>query len=338
MIGNNTHYKIEIFESKVYICYNSIIIYSKRRSFKTVIYNAGALIKKLRIQKNLTQTQLADGIIDRSTLSKLENGQLVSDKYIIDMLLQRLGFNSNQNLNYYYNEKEFKVQNKIDRIDSLLKQRKTDEVEQLIKELENDDKFMTDFNTQFILCAKASNIINKKGDLSQAMEFLQKAIKITIPLFNEKNIPDYLLTDYDLKAINMMSAIHYLRGDIDKAIDILFSLKESLEKNCVDIMQLGKNYPMVIYNLTKYLGLSQRGEEAIKLCDKGKDICIGSGNYKSLPLITLNKSYCLFELGYLKESKKLALQAYYSTDMLDMHSSRENVKGYIKEKFNIALD
>ncbi|GER68007.1 transcriptional regulator [Weizmannia acidilactici] len=53
--------------------------------------NVGSIIKLHRIQQNLTQEELADGIISTSYLSKIENGKIEPHEDVIKLLSARLG-------------------------------------------------------------------------------------------------------------------------------------------------------------------------------------------------------------------------------------------------------
>lgn len=301
-------------------------------------YYAGKLIKQLRTQKGISQEKLAEGIVTQANLSRMENGKQVCDKEIMEALLERLGFNPTLSFNnYYYNEKDFKIQQKIKELEELLKLKKVESIDKVIKELEEDIDFKKSLNRQFLIIAKAANIINKKGDLDFAKKLVMEALKISIPSFQEKDIDKYLLSNYELKAINLLSVIYINKGESDKSIELLLKLKNSLEKNSVDDMQLGKNLPIIIYNLTRELGLTKRYDEAVELSNIGIKSCIKSNNLNMLPWIVLNKGCCLYEIGDMETSKRLLLQAYYCFDMTENFVSKEKVKNYIKEKFDIVL-
>ena len=51
----------------------------------------GALINRVRKQKGMTQHELCEGIISNATLSKIENGLIEPDIFVLNSLLRRLG-------------------------------------------------------------------------------------------------------------------------------------------------------------------------------------------------------------------------------------------------------
>jgi len=51
----------------------------------------GDLIRQMRRKRNLTQQELSEGIISKSVLSRIENGQAEPDIFVLHALFQRLG-------------------------------------------------------------------------------------------------------------------------------------------------------------------------------------------------------------------------------------------------------
>ena len=73
----------------VYIIFYGIY-YRNRRRIIMAFYKIGNVIRKRRIDLNLTQEELSFGICSVSTLSKIENGERYPNKKNFDALMQRL--------------------------------------------------------------------------------------------------------------------------------------------------------------------------------------------------------------------------------------------------------
>lgn len=54
-------------------------------------YVIGHVIRELRVRKQMTQEDVADGICTPATLSKIENGSQMPSKRIVDAIMHRLG-------------------------------------------------------------------------------------------------------------------------------------------------------------------------------------------------------------------------------------------------------
>lgn len=60
--------------------------------------NAGDLIKETRLRLGLTQEQLAEGICDPATLSRIENGSRAAGDRILSKLMERIGLDPQETL------------------------------------------------------------------------------------------------------------------------------------------------------------------------------------------------------------------------------------------------
>ncbi|MCL1934947.1 MAG: helix-turn-helix domain-containing protein [Defluviitaleaceae bacterium] len=138
------------------------------------IYNLGTAIKNLRIQKRLTQHELAYPVINRATLSKIENGQVEGDKDIIKFLFERLGYKPKDFLDLFYNDSEdIQTHKKLKELKSytnnthyISKNKNNVEIvnkiDSLINELQQNKNFMQNIlNKQIIYMATIDNIVNK---------------------------------------------------------------------------------------------------------------------------------------------------------------------------------
>lgn len=69
-------------------------------------YQLGDIIRDLRIQQNMTQAELADGLCDRSQLSKIEKGQFAPVRTLAGALLERLGLRPN-NFSFFTTKQDY---------------------------------------------------------------------------------------------------------------------------------------------------------------------------------------------------------------------------------------
>jgi len=298
----------------------------------------GIFIKKLRKQQRMTQEELAFDIIDRTALSKLERGLVIPHRKSLIALLEKLGYDTSIINNFFLDDKEVEVQKIVNRIQLCTANRNTEEVDELLALLENNTQYMSQkLNRQFVISSKASNLINKGGEIKETVKLLHEALKITIPVFVEKDIDEYYVTNEELHIINMLAITHGKNGEVEKAIDILYSLKNNLDKNCVDTNRLGKQYPLIIYNLTKYLGIVGRRDEAIELCDVGYAICLKTAQFFFLPHILHNKAVNLFEIGNREDCETLLRQVYHLSCAYKDYECAEITRSYALDKLGVYL-
>jgi len=301
------------------------------------VYHVGELIRTLRKQKGLSQEDLADSITDRANLSRIENGVITPSKKTIEALLERLGFGQQEYMNFYLGTEMTEIQRLLDELESHVKNQRTAEADELIAKLEAFKEFEDGLYRQHLLCDKAANEANKKGNIAEIRALVDEAIKITIPTFHEKYIVDYLLTKQEFRLINIMALTYEIEGNLDDAIKIMYDLKECFDKNCVDMTFKGRHYPLIIYNLTNYLTRAKKYKESVRLCDVGMQCCIDTESLRIMPSIIMNKIACLYRLGDVESCHRLIRQAYYSLDMYEMYEDRDWTKKYAKNKLGIDL-
>ena len=299
-------------------------------------YQIGEAIKRLRVQRGLTQQELAYPNLDRGHLSNIERGKTIPKKETIKMLFEKLGYDPNLTMDFFLDEKEVELQSTMDKIESFLKRRKTQEANTLVVQLEKNNEFMKNpFHKQRLFYFKAGIILYRDKDFSKVKEFLNEAIKITTPKFKEENIPEYLLSKTDIAIINAFAVVYGEENRLDEAINIIYKLKDSFDSRFMDNESKGRYYPMIIENLTRYLRKAKRYDEAIKMCDVGIRFCIDGSHMRLMPRIISSKAYCLYELGNKEECKKLLRQAYYTYEMCEQFSLMENIKNYVRERPDI---
>jgi len=301
-------------------------------------YLIGKLVRQLRKQRGMTQEELADGILSRTNLSRLENGEQLPHKDKLDVLLQRLGLNSHEAYSHYLSVKEFDFSVKCDDILSLIANNKNEEAETLIDELSAFPEFNEGIKKQLLLSYRAFIMINLKQDNYEIRKFILEALQITIKSFSEKYISDYFLSDQETRLINALSITYLNDNNLVKAIEILEKLKESFEASKIDEEQKFKLYSLVLFNLSKYYGLNKRYSDAVNICDYAKELCLKTNNMRRLPGFIYNKAYNLCESGHKEECIPLLYQAYYGFDMMEDNYRSNIVKNHAKEKHGIDFD
>ena len=310
------------------------------------LLNVGILIKKLRMQQGMKQEDLAYPIIEQSTLSRIENGQTMPNKSTTEMLLERLGYNPGS-IDIIIDKKTTDIQKTMDELYELIsiesihddQAERTKKAEELISMLEGDDEFMGErVNRQYILLNKAMCALHRKdeADSSAVLEMLMEAMKITIPEYDEKDIDKYYLSKQDVRIINLTTMVYRDSGRVNDGINVLSLLKKNFEETNIDKESKGEYYARVVYALATLLAHAERYEEAIKMCNRAAEICIETGVFRLLPLVTAYKAKCLYKLGDKDEYPNLLKQSYYASKMFGYHNWVAMVEETAKE-FDIEL-
>ena len=149
--------------------------------------------------------------------------------------------------------------------------------------------------------------------------------------FDHKKILRHLLAKDELSMLNFLAATHYKNEDKDIAVDILYGIKEYIERNVVDYEGISAMYTTVLYNLSKFIGLAGDYSKTIELCDIGIKNCLKWGRCINFPRLLLNKGYALTKQGSKEEATKILEESFYLYRSMGKLQSCENVKQFAIE-------
>ena len=311
-------------------------------------FDIGSLIKRVRKQKGMTQDDLAYPIIDRATLSRIENGKIIPNKTTLKALIERLGLDPYYVANFFLDEHETEAKKILNELSGLLLYAPKDEndpiiaqVDLLLTQLENNEAYMQNpLNARKLMINKARNASNKKEDPEKMIEILTNAIKICIPEYCERYIDDYYLSNDDLHILKEMADVYQRIGRYDDAINILYGMKNNFDKHCIDMFAKGRFYPVIMNNLANSMYDAKRFTEAVEICDIGIDVCIDTGFVRVLPTLASIKAQCLYELGDKEECEKILRQTYHAYGLYGTRreSARGEVQRFAKEKLGVTLE
>jgi transcriptional regulator with XRE-family HTH domain len=303
-----------------------------------VNYNFGDLIRTLRKQRGMKQDELAGPTIDRATISKIETGKAMPKKRVLQTLLDKLNYDSQNIPSFFLSAEEVRIYNIMNDIDSFLSYQKKEEAMTLISELENDKRFMENtVNKQYIIFSKILAQYRETDYFAIVIKLLMDAIKLTIPSFKLDDIGEYHISKQELSIIIKMAECYHDNDQNERAISILYALKDNFDNKCIDRDYKGKHYPMVLNHLAFYLSSEKKHLEVVKLCDMGMDICRDTKNLYNLPHLTLTKALSLHELGENEESGKLIRIAYNGYLLYNQTLKALETKKYISDRFGIVL-
>lgn len=90
-------------------------------------YHIGKLIKTVREQSNISQEELVKGLCGRGILSRIEAGEQEPDKWLADVLLERLGVSPNK-FGCIFTKEEWEEQKEKEKLLLLLQEEKRTEI------------------------------------------------------------------------------------------------------------------------------------------------------------------------------------------------------------------
>ncbi len=298
----------------------------------------GEFIRQRRKELNLSQEDLAYGICEVSTLSRIENGRCTPSRSKINALLQRLGLPEER---YYAivskNEKEIEALKKEVVACNVMHQPQKgyELLEQLEKLCESDD-FLT---KQFILRSRIllGDLDGSISDYTKQVELLLQAIKITVPDFSIDRINDFLYTFDEIKIINQLASTYSDMNELDVALQIFAQLIKYIEKHFHEVLTGNGVLPMVLYNYARTLNLSKQHNKSIEISEQGRRTCVDYGHYQFLPGFRAIAAEDYYFLGDSGKSKEYYLEAYYLYKILDNERAVNEICAEVKKHFDFDL-
>ena len=275
------------------------------------ISQIGMIIRRRRIELGLSQEDLADGICAVTTLSRIENGERMPTQNHLEMLLQRIGY-SDMMTESFVDEKSFVLHELKFKIRQANIEGDTQSAKELLGEFEALLTKPTIIDQQFLLHQK---ILLNQSNYSQdeKLELLEKAITLTQPKYRQGKLP-YLLSYEEIKLLNSIALLRSGKGHRREAIDILYCILDFYDTHIVNAEEILRTEPMVLYNLSKILGLENRYDECLDICDKGILLAQKTGRCPCLHLMLYNKAWILLKKNrseHLLKATDLANSAYY---------------------------
>jgi len=226
----------------------------------------GTLVKQLRIYKGMTQNELAEGIMTRGNLTKLESGKQGTTKEKIDLLFYRLGYTSKRFFSYILDDKDFKCFEIRKQLTDSLVCRNMNEAVRLIAEVETNEDFSEGLSRQFLLKSKAAFNQIQNFSRTERYAYLLEAIKITIPDFEEKLVHTYPLGGEDIEIIGMIATVHEENGEYARAIKLLRKLAKNISEHFMDEYEKARNLTYTLFNLSGIFSTQKRYQEALEVC------------------------------------------------------------------------
>ena len=234
----------------------------------------GAIIAKLRCEKKYSRAKVCRGLCSTQMLIKIENDNADTDKFMLDMLLQRLG-KSPDRLEVILSDEEYEKIYARDYIEELIWKNEKKQAYSFLEEYEQ--RYAKDSNAQkmFVFRTKAYIYHFLEHDIKNAEIYIKKAISITLPEINEYNINEYLLAENEIENLLELGLCFFEKEMYADVEQLLKFCQKYIDENTTDELEYAKlnsklswlMAKLLIKNL-KYIGAYQICENAMELLRK----------------------------------------------------------------------
>ena len=267
----------------------------------------GRFIHILRTRNNISQGRLSKGLCSIATLSRIELGERIPDKFLMDALFQRLG-KSPDKFEVLLAEKDYFLYEQRKEIEIALFYKDYDLAEKLLLEYQDKKECKGNLHEQFVL--KVSGILDYevRKDIDQALEKFLSALKCTLPNWKYGELRGQLLS---LEEIDLFLLISMSYAKKNKTYDVIVRLKELIEyidNGYTDEEEKVKVYPKAAYLLVKFYIKRENYLSAEDLCEKAINILTSNGVIVGLADLLLLYTEILNKNGKDVKEKKIRLQ------------------------------
>ena len=300
----------------------------------------GELLSILQEDAGISKAAVYTGICGNGHYTQIETGKVATNFFYLEALLQRLGRDINYYTDTFLSAEDFDFKQKKREIYALIAMKNVDEAERLLNELEENGKYKSALQLQFIANSKNTLEYIRFGKSTESgLAAVEKTLKITIPDFNEKKIRGYRLTYEEILLIDKLAMFVFELGDTDRAISIFERLKDCINMTYRHETEKARSYVLVLRNYAEALRRVGRYEESLEIIDEAERLCVKHQRLNLMPELSENRAYDLFLLGEAEASLPHFWLAYYVYLAIGDEESAANIKAYVnKENLDIGLD
>lgn len=331
--------------------------------------SVGAIIKSKREADKISQEELAFGICSTSTLSRIENrtGNFRLDTALA--LLERLDMDASMCVKYatdrecynYFKQTEivgmlsrFEVDkarkeyqklkgklgnSKLERQFTLLMEAAficygSNDVGDGVPNKHSQDTFRKSIRINESFERNDSTTSSSYSEYEKALNMAYEALSITYPNFKADKIPNRLLSEKEVTAILIIAVLQRRIGDKRLAVNMLMRLREVLE-NADEYTEKHKNmYPLLLYNISKWLIQDAEYDKAAETVSEGIKCCISTGRFRTLPF------FVCFHAGMYSGREedenymlKEYLRAYILFESMGMEQNAQRLRSFVKTNY-----
>lgn len=297
------------------------------------VFHLGAIIKARREALELSQEDLADGICSVPTLSRIENGERMPTKNHFEMLMQRLGY-SVMSLDFFTDDRDFLSYELRFRITQEYVTRNYAEAKRLVQELKEILVEPTKIDEQFLILQEI--LLNEeKYTNEQQLEMCERAFQLTCPKYKKNYIPKVLSYE-EIILLNNIAICYGRQGNYARAIAIFKAVKAYYENRVTSVDEALRTEPMILYNLSKYLGLNGQYDECIEVCDLGIRLARKTGRCTELGETLFNRGWALLSrnrAGDREAAKATLEQAIAFAEVMDRQHDAQVMRKHYNAEF-----
>lgn len=291
-------------------------------------YAFGRMIKEYRKRKNITQEELALGLCDISTLSKIEAGKRDPYRKLAIALMNRLGIDTTL-FNIPLTEEEYQ-RSVIER--KIIAKYKTNDYSyaDALEEYVNCGKEMNILEQQFYLTMKAYFADTAKQRLSELKEALYLTYKNDIL---KDKLSGHYLTDEELALIGDIATCYIDLDEFESAILIQTNIVDYI-KGTLDKSKYIVNTMLVsLQNKSLCYGLLENYEKCYESTIEGQKLSIQYKNLNHMHMFLYLEGVSLIKLDKIEQGKRVLVKSFLMLESYKMAHTYGELAEDIQDMF-----
>lgn len=162
----------------------------------------GKLITYLRKKKNIGLEQLCRGICSKAVMIRLEQGERVPDFFMLERIMERLGKSVNK-IELIYDEQCYEIYYLREVLENYLEEKQYEEVVEGLNYYESLEVSQQPLHRQYIYKLRAVLEEEYYGNLRKSIEYLEQAMKLTLPDFDISKMEQFALGEEEIVLLLM---------------------------------------------------------------------------------------------------------------------------------------
>ncbi len=276
------------------------------------ISQIGMIIRRRRMELGLSQEDLADGICAVTTLSRIENGERMPTQNHLEILLQRIGY-SDMMLQSYVDEADFVAHELKFKIRQAYIEKDATKAQELLQQFKALVAKPTAIDEQFILLYGVL-LYPQRYSKEEMLQELENAICLTCPGYKHGDFP-FVLSYEEIILLNNIAISTADCGNRKEAIDILYGIAGYYDTHMVNAEESLRTETMTLYNLSKYLGLENRYDECITICERAIQCSQKTGRCLFFAQTLYNNAWALVKRNHVGDFDKAKELANYALNV-----------------------
>ena len=298
----------------------------------------GNIIRSRRKVLGMSQEDLADGICDPVSVSRIEQGKVAPKKQVYQKLLARVGMTGDRYESTIQVERP-ELLAEADKACTLMTLVRNEEAEEMLNALEGKMEGTDKFSMQYVKSMKAAALYNQGKITAQEHSKLQEeALYLTVPRVGLEKMAEWSFSLQEARTTNLLTASYDKDGRREEGIALLEILRRQYEEKPFPLDYYVACYEVTMWTLGNLLGNEGKYEEAIEAAERG--VRLGLNAERGAILLS-----ALYDIGwdmeqlwekgaYTKEESLPYVKASYALRQLfETQESCEFIKEHVKKLY-----